>query len=171
MVRPILRYGDQVLHRRADPVAAITPEIGPLIDDMVETLHDAKGIGLAAPQIGVSQRIFVIDLSVGRVPSELIVLINPEFIQRDGLQLVEEGCLSVPGIHATVARPAAVTIRGVDRHGTPRTIEGQGLLARAVQHEMDHLNGILFLDRLRPVQRFLLTRRARAQFRRPALAQ
>jgi peptide deformylase len=126
---------------------------------MIETLHAAPGVGLAAPQLGASHRIFVIDLSVGKVPSELIVLVNPEFVRRQGMQLEEEGCLSVPGFHATVARPKTLTIRGLDRDGRERVVEAEGFLARAIQHEMDHLDGILFIDRLRGVQRRLILRR------------
>jgi peptide deformylase len=136
-----------------------SPEIATLINDMFETVYAAPGVGIAAPQIGASHRVFVIDLSVGKVPSERIVLINPEFVRREGMQLVEEGCLSVPGFHATVARPKSVTVRGLDPAGRERVVEAEGFLARAIQHEMDHLDGILFVDRLRAVQRRLILRR------------
>jgi peptide deformylase len=159
MRRPILRYGDPVLHRKAAPVEALTPEIDALIDDMRETMHAAAGVGLAAPQVGESLRICLVDLSAGRRPDQLLVLINPEMIACAGLQLKEEGCLSVPGIEATVARPQTVSVRAMDRDGETREIQGDGLLARALQHEIDHLNGILFLDRLRPLYRWTLTRR------------
>lgn len=161
MLRPILRYGAPVLQQQAAAVCGVTPELLQLIDDMIETMHAAPGIGLAAPQVGVSQRLCVIDLSAGRVASDLIVLINPEFVARQGMQLEEEGCLSIPGFHATVARAARVTVRGLDRTGQPRTIDATGSLARALQHEMDHLDGVLFVDRLRPVQRWLVLRRIR----------
>jgi peptide deformylase len=143
-------------------VAGPSPEISTLIDDMLETLYAAPGVGLAAPQVGASHRLFVIDLSVGKVPSECLVLMNPEFVRREGMQLEEEGCLSVPGFHATVPRPASVTVRGLDREGRERVVEAQGFLARAIQHEMDHLDGILFVDRLRHVQRRLILRRIEA---------
>lgn len=156
MTRPILRHGVQVLHQPARPVTDLDASVQALIDDMVSTMHEAPGVGLAAPQLGVDLRIFVVDLSVGRVPSELIVMVNPEFVEREGLQLEEEGCLSVPGFNATVPRPARVVVRGLDRQGRPREVEGTRLLARAIQHEMDHLNGCLFLDRLRPVRRRLM---------------
>ena len=159
MRRPILRYGEPVLHRKAAPVEALTPEIDALIDDMRETMHAAAGVGLAAPQIGESLRICLVDLSAGRRPDQLLVLINPELITSAGLQLKEEGCLSVPGIEATVARPQTVAVRALDRDGEAREIVAEGLLARALQHEIDHLNGILFLDRLRPVYRWALLRR------------
>ena len=159
MRRPILRYGEPVLHRKAAPVEALTPEIDALIDDMRETMHAAAGVGLAAPQIGESLRICIVDLSAGRRPDQLLVLINPELMTSAGLQLKEEGCLSVPGIEATVARPQTVAVRALDRDGEAREIVAEGLLARALQHEIDHLNGILFLDRLRPVYRWALLRR------------
>lgn len=159
MRRPILRYGDPVLHMKATPVAAITREIDTLIDDMCETMHVAAGVGLAAPQIGASLQVCLIDLSAGRRPGQLLVLINPDLVERDGLQLKEEGCLSVPGIEATVPRPLRLTVRALDRDGDMREIKAEGLLARAIQHEVDHLKGILFLDRLRPEYRWALTRR------------
>jgi peptide deformylase len=161
MIRPILKYGDQVLHDSAQPVGEITPEIDRLVNDMVETMYAAPGIGLAAPQVGVPLRIFTVDLSVGRDPSGLIVMINPEFVERDGMQLEEEGCLSVPGFNATVVRPARAVVRGLDRTGAAQQIEGVGLLARAFQHEMDHLDGTVFVDRLRGIKRDLIVRRIR----------
>lgn len=159
MIRPILRYGASVLHRPAGPVEAITPEILTLVDDMVQTMYAAPGIGLAAPQIGVPLRLFVVDLSVGRNASDLMVFINPEWVERDGMQLEEEGCLSAPGFNATVARPARAVVRGQDRDGTVREVEGTGLLARAFQHEMDHLDGTVFIDKLRGLQKDLITRK------------
>jgi len=159
MIRPILKYGDDVLHDRARPVEAISQEISRLIDDMIETMYAAPGVGLAAPQVGVPLRIFVIDLSVGRDPSGLIVMINPEFVERDGMQLEEEGCLSVPGFNATVVRPSRATVKGLDRAGNEQQREGIGLLARAFQHEIDHLDGTLFVDRLRGIKRDLIVRR------------
>jgi peptide deformylase len=159
MRRPILRYGAPVLQQRAAPIAALTPELDTLIDDMRDTMHGAAGVGLAAPQVGESLRVCLVDLSAGRRPDQLLVLINPDVLERDGLQLKEEGCLSVPGIEATVPRPQSLTVRAMDRDGDIRDIRAEGLLARAIQHEVDHLNGILFLDRLRPVYRWALTRR------------
>jgi peptide deformylase len=153
MIRTILRYGAPVLHARAESVSAIDADVSTLVDDLIATMHAAPGVGLAAPQVGVSRRVFVIDLSVGRKPGDLLVFINPQFERRDGMQLEEEGCLSVPGVHATVARPATLSVRALDRNGQPCRIEAEGLLARVIQHEMDHLNGVLFVDRLRPVKR------------------
>src|SRR5258706_16437960 len=158
MIRPILKYGDHTLHEPAQPVQAITADVDRLIGDMVETMYAAPGIGLAAPQVGLALRIFVIDLSIGRDAAGLIVMVNPEFVERDGMQLEEEGCLSVPGFNATVARPARAVVRGFDRDGIERTVEGTGLLARALQHEIDHLDGLLFLDRLRGIKRDVMVR-------------
>ena len=159
MIRPILKYGDSILHDRARPVDQVTPEIDRLVGDMIETMYAAPGVGLAAPQVGVALRIFVVDVSVGRDPNGLIVMINPEFVVRDGMQLEEEGCLSVPGFNATVVRPSHVIIKGLDRDGSEHQQEGNGLLARAFQHEMDHLDGTLFVDRLRGIKRDLIVRR------------
>lgn len=164
MVRPILRHGAPVLHRPAEPVTAITPDVDRLIDDMIETMHAAPGVGLAAPQIGEPLRLFVVDLSAGRRPGGVLVLVNPEVCERSGLQLEEEGCLSLPGLAATVPRPRRVVLRGLDRHGRPVTHVGEGLLARAFEHEMDHLEGRLYIDRLGRLRRRLLL--ARISFRR-----
>jgi len=159
MLRPIVKYGHEALHRKAAPVTAITPDLQPLIDDMIETMYAAPGVGLAAPQVGVALRLFVVDISVGRRPEDLMVFINPEFVERDGMQLEEEGCLSVPGFVATVARPTRAVVKGLDRNGIERRVEGTGLLARAFQHEMDHLDATLFVDRLRGIKRDLIVRR------------
>ena len=159
MIRPILRYGEEPLHQTAREVVDFDSTLQRLIDDMVETMYAAPGIGLAATQVGVPLRVFVIDLSVGRDPNGLIVMVNPEWVHRDGVQLEEEGCLSVPGFNATVVRPARAALRGRDRHGEPLTIEGSELLARAFQHEMDHLEGVVFVDRLRGIKRDLIVRK------------
>ena len=161
MIRPILKYGDSLLHDHARIVEAITPEIDRLIDDMIETMYAAPGVGLAAPQVGVPLRIFVVDVSVGRDPAGLRVMVNPEFVERDGMQLEEEGCLSVPGFNATVVRPLRAVLKGLDRHGEEQRLEGSGLLARAFQHEMDHLDGTLFVDRLRGLKRDFIVRKIR----------
>jgi peptide deformylase len=161
MIRPILRYGAGVLHQPAATVTDITPEIQQLIDDMIQTMYAAPGIGLAAPQVGVPLRIFVADISVGRNPADLLTFVNPTFVERDGMQLEEEGCLSVPGFNATVARPSRAVVTGLDRDGKEQTIEGTGLLARCFQHEMDHLDGTVFVDRLRGLQKDLIVRKIR----------
>ena len=161
MLRPILKYGDQALHQPAQAVDALTPDVDRLIGDMIETMYAAPGIGLAAPQVGASLRIFVVDLSLGRDPAGLIVMVNPEFVERDGMQLEDEGCLSVPGFNATVVRPSRVVVKGLDRTGSPQQLEGSGLLSRAFQHEMDHLDGVLFVDRLRGIKRDLIVKKIR----------
>jgi peptide deformylase len=159
VLRPILRLGDSILSQPARAVDALTPELDTLITDMIETMYAAPGIGLAAPQVGQSLKIFVIDLSMGKDPKQLHVMINPEFVERDGMQLEEEGCLSVPGFTATVARPKRVVVKGLNREWDEYSIEGTGLLARALQHEMDHLNACLFVDRLRGISRDLIVRK------------
>jgi len=161
MLRALVKYGAAGLQSPTRPVTEFNEELGRLIDDMVAVMYAAPGIGLAAPQIGVPLRVCVIDLSVGKRGGELLVLVNPEFVEREGMQLEEEGCLSVPGFTATVPRPARAVVRALDRHGTPQTIEGTGLLARALQHEIDHLDGRLFLDRLRGIKRELIVRKIR----------
>ena len=161
MLRPILRLGDSILSEPTRAVDEITPEIETLIDDMIETMYAAPGIGLAAPQVGVSLKIFVIDLSLGKDSAQLHTMINPQFIERDGMQLEEEGCLSIPGFMATVARPNHVVVEGLNRHGERYRLEGTGLLARALQHEVDHLNSCLFVDRLRGISRDLILRKVR----------
>ncbi|OFW07775.1 MAG: peptide deformylase [Acidobacteria bacterium RIFCSPLOWO2_02_FULL_67_36] len=159
MIRPILRYGEGPLHRPAADVTSFDDELQRLVDDMVQTMYAAPGVGLAATQIGVPLRLFVVDLSVGRNANDLVVIANPEFVERDGMQLEEEGCLSIPGFNATVIRPARAVVRGLDRSGAEQTIEGTGLLARAFQHEMDHLDGKVFVDRLRGIKKDLILRR------------
>jgi peptide deformylase len=161
MLRPIVRFGANVLQKPAASVTAFNGELQRLIDDMVDTMYAAPGIGLAATQIGVPLRVCVIDLSVGKRGGELYALVNPEFIERDGMQLEEEGCLSVPGFTATVARPHRAIVRALDRTGAERIVEGTGLLARALQHEIDHLDGVLFLDRLRGIKREMIVRKIR----------
>ena len=159
MIRPILRYGEAALHTRAVPVKNFDESLHALLDDMAKTMCAAPGVGLAAPQIGVRLRVFVIDISVGKRPGELIELVNPEFVACEGMQLEEEGCLSLPGFEATVVRPMRAVVRGFDRGGAERIVEGKGLLARALQHEMDHLDGSLFVDRLRGIKRDVIVRK------------
>ncbi len=159
MIRPILRYGADVLHRPASPVGEITPDIKRLVDDMIQTMYAAPGVGLAATQVGVPLRIFVADISIGRNSADLITFINPEFVERDGMQLEEEGCLSVPGFNATLARPSRAVVKGLNRDGQEQVVEATGLLARCFQHEMDHLEGTVFVDRLKGLQKDLIVRK------------
>lgn len=145
----IRTYGDPALRRRAEPVEAIDDGVRAICEQMVETMLRANGAGLAAPQIGISKRIIVLD-----VGGEFHVLINPELIETsDEVEQVTEGCLSVPGVDAAVGRATRAVIEGATLNGETVRIEGEGLLARAIQHEMDHLNGNLFLDRLSPARR------------------
>jgi peptide deformylase len=159
MIRPITKYGGTVLRTRATRVTDITADVQALIDDMIETMYAAPGVGLAAPQIGVSLRIFVADPSSGRRGRDLILMINPEIVEREGVQVEPEGCLSVPDFEAPVARPTMVVVRGRDRDGTVRSVEGDGLLARVFQHEIDHLDGSLFVDHLRGLKREIILRK------------
>lgn len=155
-VREIRLLGDPILRREAAPVEDVE-EIRELVDDMLETMYDADGIGLAAPQIGISRRVFVYDV---REPGTAAgVLINPEIVERAGEAEGEEGCLSIPGLSGTVERAESVVVRGLDREGEEVRIEADGLLARCLQHERDHLDGILFLDHLSPLKRRLLMRK------------
>ena len=155
MIRDILRYGDpRLLSENAEAVAG-SPELSALLSDMIETCHLAPGIGLAAPQIGVNQRVAIVDLSIGEDPNALIVLVNPVIIDASGEQREEEGCLSVPDLAERVERPARVVVQASDAAGKTREIEGTGLLARALCHEIDHLNGLLYIDRLHGLKREL----------------
>jgi peptide deformylase len=159
VIRPILKYGADGLHEKAVDVGAITPDVRAIVADMIDTMYAAPGVGLAAPQIGIPLRIFVVDVSVGRDPDGLIVMINPQFVVREGMQLEEEGCLSLPGFEATVVRPTRAVVKGLDRDGVEQQREGSGLLARAFQHEMDHLDGKLFIDHLRGIKRDVIVRK------------
>ncbi len=164
-IRPIVRYGDPVLHAPSRPVGEIDDSVRTLLRDMVETMYAAPGVGLAAPQVGVPLRVIVIDTSVGAEPGQLIQLVNPEFVEREGEQRHEEGCLSVPGFGGTPPRPARVVVRGLDPDGRERVYTGTELLARAFCHEIDHIDGLLFVDRLSPLKRDLMKRKLRKRVR------
>ena len=159
--RPIILLPDPVLRLKAATIARVDEGVRKLADDMLETMYAAPGVGLAAPQIGAPLRIFVVDISLGRNARDLLVMINPVFVEREGMQIEEEGCLSVPGFNATVVRPARAVVKGLDRDGTERIVESRELLARAFQHEMDHLDGTVFLDRLRGVKRDVIVNKIR----------
>jgi peptide deformylase len=148
-VLPIRKYGDDVLRLPAEPVAEIDASIHKLIEDMIETMYAAPGVGLAANQVGVSKRLMVIDLSVGKRPGECYVFINPEIVDSTGEITEEEGCLSIPDFVEIVTRPERVKLRFLDRNGVQREMWGEGLMARAMCHEIDHLDGTLFVDHLR----------------------
>lgn len=155
-VREIVLYPEakDVLTTRCEPVAEVDDDIRQLVDDMVETMYAANGVGLAAPQVDVPKRITVIDVSDREQPDrELLVLINPEIIEREGSLTWEEGCLSFPGLYGDVKRAARVKVRALNRDGEAYEVEGEGLLAVALQHEIDHLDGVLFLERMSALKR------------------
>lgn len=161
MIREIVTYPDPILQRPAEKITAFDDELRTLAADMFESMYKAVGIGLAAPQIGVSKRITVIDLSNQKNPKDKIVLVNPEIVHKEGKQLEEEGCLSLPDIRDKVSRAAKVKVRAQDLDGKTIELEGAELLARAFQHEIDHLDGILFPWRLSALKRDLILRRIR----------
>lgn len=162
MIRKIFKYGDPVLETRCDPVAEFgTPELNQLVGDMFETMYEAKGVGLAAPQIGLLQRLAVVDSSGGEEPGEELVLINLEIIEADGKQVGEEGCLSIPGFREDVERAQRISVRAYDVEGEPFEFEVEDLLARVILHEQDHLDGVLFLDHLSSLKRQLIKRKIR----------
>lgn len=160
---PILEFPDERLRKKAKPVEAVTPEITRLVDDMLETMYAAPGIGLAATQVNVQLRILVMDLSENK--DEPLVLINPELVAKNGTEESEEGCLSVPGFYEKVTRAESVEVRGLDRNGDPLKMEAGGLLAVCIQHEMDHLEGKLFVDYLSPLKRQLARRKVKKEQR------
>ncbi len=148
MIRPILTYPDPFLLAKAAPVARMDDNIRKLIDDMFETMYAASGVGLAAPQVGEGRRVIVVDVSPVEKEVSPMALVNPEVVARRGLVEATEGCLSVPGVEGVVARPEFVTVKGLNELGEAVRFEAGGLLARALQHEIDHLDGVLFIDRL-----------------------
>jgi peptide deformylase len=161
MIYPIVKFPDPILQQPAESVTVFDAELRKLVDDMFTSMYDAQGIGLAAPQIGISKRLTVIDLSFQKKPEDKIVLINPEVIEIKGKQVEEEGCLSLPEIRDRVVRAAEVKVRAQDAEGKPIEVEGTELLARAIQHEIDHLDGILFIFRLSRLKRDLQLRKIR----------
>jgi peptide deformylase len=167
MPRPILTYGDPILRQPAKAVADINGDLQQLIDDMVETMYAAPGVGLAANQVGSLRRVFVANPSEDHDPGRLLVVINPELIESEGEIIAEEGCLSIPEFREDVRRARRVLVRGLDRNERAVEIEGEDLLARILQHELDHLNGILFVDRLSPAKRLILSRKLRRAFLDP----
>jgi peptide deformylase len=161
MIREIVKFPDPILERPTEPVTEFDDELRKFVDDMFESMYAAKGIGLAAPQVGISKRLTVIDLSFKERPEDRIILINPEIILREGKQYEEEGCLSLPEIREKVSRAAKVKVRAQDLDGNWFEMEGTELLARAFQHEIDHLDGILFIRRVSALKRDLILRKIR----------
>lgn len=161
MILKIVKYPDPVLSRPGEPVTEFDAELRKLVDDMFETTYASQGIGLAAPQVGVSKRLTTIDLSVGKNPQDKLVLINPEIILAEGKQYEEEGCLSFPDIREKVVRHAKVRIRAQDATGKWFEMDGDELLARCFQHEIDHVDGMLFIFRMSALKRDLSLRKIR----------
>lgn len=161
MIHPIVKYGNKVLETPGKPVTKFDEDLAKLVDDMFESMYAAQGVGLAAPQIGKSLKLTVIDVSQGKNPEAKIVCANPEIIAAEGEQREEEGCLSLPGFRGYVARPQYVTIRAQDASGETFERRGEGLLARAFCHEIDHLNGVLFITHLSMLKRDLIRRKIR----------
>jgi peptide deformylase len=160
MVLKILKYGEPVLEQPADHVSDFnTPELLELVENMFETMYAAKGVGLAAPQIGISKRVTVIDISVGEDETKKLVLVNPEIVTREGTQVGEEGCLSIPGFREPVTRANKVTVKAHNEKGEVLELSGEELLARAFQHEIDHLNGKLFINHLSALKRDIIRRK------------
>ncbi len=170
-IRKILHYPDKRLRIPGGPVTDFGAELQQLIDDMAETMYAAPGVGLAATQIGEAKQLFIIDVSSGEGPSDLRVFINPEFAGKEGKIDWEEGCLSFPGVHTEVTRSERVKVRAQDRHGTWFEIEADGLMAIALQHEYDHLQGKLMIDHLSPLKRRIVHRQMQKRASQTAAAE
>src|SRR5579859_6072857 len=159
MIYPVVKYGNTVLEKPAKPVEKFDEELAKLCEDMFESMYAANGVGLAAPQIGIGKRLAVVDVTVGKNPEAKIVLANPEVTHAEGEQREEEGCLSLPGFRGNVLRPLFVTVRAQDAFGESFEMRGENLLARAFCHEIDHLNGVLFIQHLSMLKRDMIRRR------------
>lgn len=155
----IIKYGNPILKKKAEEIKNLSKEIDELARNMVQTMHAAPGIGLSAPQVSQSKRLITIDLTVGEKKEEQIILINPEIISEEGEQILEEGCLSLPDINEKVVRPFRIIVKGIDLDENEKTIEAEGMLARVISHEVDHLNGKLFIDRLSPLKQSLIKKK------------
>ena len=164
MIRRILTYGAPILRQRTRPVTEFTAGLQVLLDDMIETMYAAPGLGLAANQVGSPHRLFVANPNENRDAKSLLVVVNPEVVVSRGEETFEEGCLSIPEFREDVRRASQVVLTGMDRAGQPIELEGTGLLARIFQHEMDHLNGLLFVDRLSPAKKDILLRKLKKKF-------
>jgi peptide deformylase len=164
MIRPILTYGAAILRQRTRPVTEFTGALQVLIDDLVETMYVAPGLGLSANQVGSPQRLFVANPSEHRDPKSLLVVLNPEIVESGGEQTSEEGCLSIPEFREDVCRASRVVLTGLDRAGQAIEIEATDLFARILQHETDHLNGLLFVDRLSPAKKDIVLRKLKKTF-------
>jgi peptide deformylase len=161
VIYPIVKYGQKVLEQVAEPITSFDGDLKKLVADMFETMYAASGVGLAAPQIGISKSLCVIDVSAGEGPKQQLVLANPVIVSTEGKQAQEEGCLSLPDFRAATSRPLRATVRAQDLHGNEITLTGEGLLARALCHEIDHLNGTLFIQYLSRLKRDSIKRKVR----------
>jgi peptide deformylase len=161
MIYPIVKYGNPVLERAAAPVTSFDGDLKKLVEDMFESMYEAHGVGLAAPQIGISKRVAVVDVTFKEDPNAQLVLINPEIVRTEGKQSGQEGCLSIPEFRETVSRPKRVTVRAQDVSGNWFEHTGEDLLARAFMHETDHLNGKLYITHISGLKRDLMKRRIR----------
>jgi peptide deformylase len=162
MIYPIVKYGQPVLEQEGEEITEFdTPELHKLVEDMFESMYAAKGVGLAAPQIGIGKKIAVIDITSGEDPAQKLVLINPVIVSKEGSQKSEEGCLSIPTFREQVTRPKKVTIRARDVKGNEFEMTGEDLLARAFLHETDHLNGRLYISHISALKRDLIRRKIR----------
>jgi peptide deformylase len=168
-IREILEYPDPRLREKAKPVAKVTAEIRQLAEDMAETMYAAPGVGLAAPQIGIPLRIFVIDIASEDEPSDLRVFINPEIIDTTGTQVWNEGCLSFPGVSEEIKRADSVRVRALDTTGEPFEMEADGLMAVAIQHENDHLDGVLMIDKLSALKKRMMGRKLAKRSKSPSV--
>ena len=164
-ILPILRYPHETLLTESAPVAEITPDIERLVKDMIETMHAAPGVGLAANQVGVARQVAVVDLTAGQGPGEILVLINPRVIECSGGYVEDEGCLSLPGFTERLRRPDRCVIEARDLQWKVRTLEGKELMARAFNHEIDHLHGRLFIEHLSPLKRRLIKKKVQKRIR------
>ena len=165
MIRPIVLWGSEVLEKLSEPITNVTDAEVKLVQDMIETMYKAPGVGLAAPQVGVAKRIMVTDTTSGEKKDHLFTILNPEIVVAEGEQYEDEGCLSIPGFSATIVRPKKVVLRGVDLDGKEIVLEGSGLLARAFCHEIDHLEGKFFLDHISFIKRDMIKRRIKKLIR------
>jgi peptide deformylase len=164
----IKKYPEKILKQKATPIEAVDGDVHRLIDDMIETMYAARGIGLAANQVGVSKRLCVIDTSGSDERSELIVLVNPVIVEKEGAEESDEGCLSIPGYLPVIKRSAKVIVNGLNRGGKPVQLEATGLLSRALQHEIDHLDGLLIIDRISPIKRDFFKKRFKKSLKEAA---
>ena len=164
-LREIITYPDPVLRRKSESVEEVNEEVKKLIDDMTETMYDSRGVGLAAVQIGVLKRVIVVG-----VGEELVALVNPEILESEGEEQMEEGCLCLPGVLVDIKRSEKVKVKGLNEKGEEMVVDAEGLLARALQHEIDHLNGILIVDKVSKIKRELLTNKLKKEAKERAAA-